>query len=134
MDLMVAGKWISGESHADVAFQFGVSPSTVKDWATSASRVIRLAQEGDLEDIRARSVATMEKIGSMALRGRRPDLRAAVEALKEKHKLQGLIVQKVDQRTRPSVAHLSREEHAAALDELEKEIAAEKKRIAEDGS
>ncbi len=148
---MTTGRWVAGASHADVALEFGVSPSTVKDWATSASRVIRLAVEGDTQDIRARMLATLDTIVSTAMAkkgvaitrsGRdvetefypAPDLKAAVAAIAEQAKLLGLVVQKHDVTTRPNVAHLSREEHAAELAKLAEEIAAEQKRLAEEGS
>lgn len=92
MDLMVAGRWVSGRSHADVAFKHGVSPATVKDWATSASRVIRMAMEGDLEDLRARMVATLEGITADAREA--GELRAAVSAVAEQAKILGLVVQR----------------------------------------
>lgn len=102
VDLMTAGQWVSGKSHADIAFKHGVSPATVKDWATSASRVIRLAMEGDLEDIRARMVATLEGICAEARTA--GEYRAAVSAVAEQAKLQGLIVNKQEITVSPEEA------------------------------
>lgn len=90
--LMTEGKWISGQSHSDIAFRHHVSPATVKDWATSASRVIRMAVEGDLEDIRARMIATLESITHDARVDR--EHRAAVASVETAAKLLGLIVTK----------------------------------------
>lgn len=155
---MADGLWVSGKSHADVAAEFGVSPATVKDWATSASRVLRIAVEADKEELRARLVTTLENIVAEAMRtkkavtvrklvkvGRKrvpstvteymdaPSLQAAVSAVETQGRLLGLISQKLDVTTRPSVAHLSRAEHLAELEKLSAEIAAEQARIAAEG-
>jgi len=107
MDLMVAGKWVSGRSHEEIAKRHGVSPATVKDWATSASRVIRQLMEGDKDDLRARMLATLETVVEKAMSTRdtfttgvgremvsefydAPDLRAAVGAIDTSAKLLGL--------------------------------------------
>jgi hypothetical protein len=95
MDLMAAGMWVSGRSHADVAFEFGVAPATVKDWATSASRVLRLAVQADPEDLRARLLTTLENIVCEAMKTF--ELKAAVSAVAEQAKLLGLIVQKTQE-------------------------------------
>lgn len=92
VELMTKGLWVSGRSHQDIAFKHGVSPATVKDWATSASRVIRLACEGDLEDIRARMITTLEGITADARSA--GEYRAAVSSVETAAKLLGLIVQK----------------------------------------
>ncbi len=89
---MTQGLWVSGKSHQDIAFKHGVSPATVKDWATSASRVIRLACEGDLEDIRARMITTLEGITADARAC--GEFRAAVSAVETSAKLLGLIVER----------------------------------------
>lgn len=149
IELMTEGRWVTGKSHQEIAAEFMVSPATVKDWATSASRIIRLATEGDREDIRARMLATLDTVVSMAMTKQsvafsrngsevtselypNPDLKAAVAAIAEQAKLLGLVVQKHDVTTRPSVAHLSREEHEKALEQLEREIAAERARLAQE--
>jgi hypothetical protein len=108
MDLMASGRWVSGRSHAVVAKQFEVSPRTVESWATNASRVLRLAVEGDLEEIRARMIATLETIVAEAMDYQRvvtdregnseavpqADLKAAISAIDSQAKLLGLVVQK----------------------------------------
>ena len=159
MDLMADGRWVSGKSHAEVAAEFGVSPATVKDWATSASRVLRLALEEDKDVLRARLVATLENIVAEAMQTTKPvtvrkltrvgkkvvnvsttelmpapSLAAAVSAVQTHAQLFGLISQKVDVTTRPNVAHLSREEHAAELERLGAEIAAEVARLKAEGA
>jgi hypothetical protein len=149
MELMVAGRWVAGTSHAELAAKHRVAPTTVKDWATSASRVIRLALEGDKEDIRARMLATLDtvvskgmqtvKVATIGPEGARdskfydaPDLRAVVSAVETQARLLGLITTRHDVTTRPSVAHLSRDEHRAELEKLAAEIAAETARLEED--
>lgn len=122
---MTAGEWVPGLSHEYVARRCGVAPATVKDWATSASRVIRLAVDGDKEDIRTRMLATLDTVIRRALGPKRGDLRAAVAAVESQAKLLGLVVQKHDVTNRPSVAHLTREEHQAELAKLKAEIDAE---------
>lgn len=119
MNLMADGLWVSGKSHADVAFEFGVSPATVKDWATSASRVLRLAVESDPDELRARLVTTLENIVAESMQTKKavmvrkkvafdgeeriatvtemmpaPSLDAAVNAVRTHAQLLGLIVQK----------------------------------------
>lgn len=100
IELMTGGKWVTGRSHRAIAEEFGVSPATVKDWATSASRVIRLAIQGDADDIRSRMVATLESIVAASLDKvvtdregdvfPSPDGRVAVAAISEQAKLLGL--------------------------------------------
>lgn len=104
MNLMADGLWVTGVSHAAIAEKHGVSPATVKDWATSASRVLRLSLAGDQEDLRARLVTTLERVVSAAMSKQaatmggelypNPDLKAAVAALSEQAKLLGLVVTK----------------------------------------
>lgn len=130
VELMTSGRWVAGAGHADIALRHGVAPATVKDWATSASRVVRLLLEEDREVWRARLVATLECVTAKAVGAkRRPDLRAAVAAIGEQAKILGLVSQRVDVTTRPSVGHLSREEHLAELAKLAAEIAAEQARL-----
>ena len=156
---MADGLWVSGKSHEAIAARYGVSPATVKDWATSASRVLRLAVEQDKEEIRARMLATLENVVAEAMKtvkpatvrkeitrkGKRvvvtvtemlpaPSLQAAVSAVQTQAQLLGLVSQKLDVTTRPSVAHLSREEHAAELEKLSTEIATELSRLKSEGT
>ena len=91
MELMAAKLWKPGGSHKAVAARHGVSPATVKDWATCASRLIRLYVDADRERWRAKLVATLEMVVSKGMRG---DLRAVVSAVAEEGKLLGLVIQK----------------------------------------
>lgn len=111
VDLMTAGRWVTGHSNRVIAKKHGVSPATVKNWATSASRIIRASVEPDREDIRARMVATLDTVVARAMRLKKPvymrgdgegvttlmdapDLRAAVAAIDTQARLLGLVVQK----------------------------------------
>ncbi|HYE92346.1 MAG TPA: hypothetical protein VEA38_15055 [Terriglobales bacterium] len=111
VELMTTGQWVSGTSHEAVAEEFGVSPRTVESWATSASRVIRIALEGDKEAIRARMVATLETVTSLALGAKTPDLKAAVSAIDSQAKLLGLAKSEIQ--LSGSVRMGSREEQLA---------------------
>lgn len=129
---MTSGQWIPGKSHGEVAAKFGVSPATVKDWATSASRVIRLSLEGDLQDIRARMLATLDTVVSRALRKKSPDLRAAVSAIDTQGKLLGIQMQKHDVTIGGTLMTLSRAEHLTELAKLKAEIELEERRAEEE--
>lgn len=108
VELMTSGRWVTGASHQAIAAKHHVHPETVKKWATNASRIIRFAIEGDVEEIRARMVSTLENIVSTAMTYERvitdrhgasftvaqPDLKAAVSAIDLQAKLLGLVVQK----------------------------------------
>ncbi len=90
--LMTRGQWITGRSHIDVAARHGVSPDTVKAWATSASRIVRFAMEADVEDIRARMVSTLE--GVIAEARTDGDHKAVVSAVDTQARLLGMMIQK----------------------------------------
>lgn len=92
MELMTANDWISGASHELVASEFGVSPSTVRSWATNASRIIRELMTADTEEIRARLLAKAETIGVHAMQAH--EFRSAAAAVELEAKLSGLLVQK----------------------------------------
>lgn len=94
VELMTSGQWVSGRSHIEVADAFSVSPETVKEWATSASRIIRLCLGDDREAIRARMVSTLEEVQRQALGGKKPDLKAAVAAVSANAQLLGLVEQR----------------------------------------
>lgn len=151
MSLMADGQWVSGESHAAIAKEFGVAQATVKNWATCASRVLRQISEGDRETMRAKLFATLERVLASAMATVKPvtmrvggttwtefleapSVQAAVSAIDVQARLLGLVTHKVDVTQRPSVAYLSRDEHLAELAKLEGEIAAEKARIAAEGT
>lgn len=148
--MMADGRWRTGASHALIARKYDVSPATVKCYATSASRVLRALAELDKEDVKARLFATLERVVSKAMRtvkpvnftsgiGRErlietklvehPSLQAAVSAIEVQAKLLGLITNKADVTVRPSVAHLTPDEHRAELERLGAEIAAELERL-----
>lgn len=145
VEMMTAGEWITGQSNLAVAEEFNVSPATVKNWATNASRIIRLAIEGDKEAIRARMFSQLETVVQRAMERTRPvttkapgkvtyelvpepDLRAAVSAIDVQAKLLGLSGTRVDV-VNHRVSHLSKAEHEAALVTLRGEIEAELARI-----
>lgn len=141
--LMTSGQWVAGQSHEEVAAKHGVSPATVKNWATNASRIIRLATDEAKEDIRARLVATLDNIVKTAMQKQgcavgktgeahyfdAPDLRAAVSAVETSAKLLGLITNRHEVTQKPHVAHLTKEEHLEELEKLTKEIALEQERV-----
>jgi hypothetical protein len=91
VQMMTSGLWISGQSAAAVAKKHGVSPCIGRQWAATASRIVRAAVSGDLEELRARMVATLETIiaGSVGVEGR-----TAIAAIDTQAKLLGLVVQK----------------------------------------
>lgn len=91
LNLMASGRWISGVSHLHVAERRKVHPGTAMNWATAAGRVLRLAVEGDTEDLRSRMVATLGAIIDTAMN---TDLKAAISAIDTQAKLLGLMVQK----------------------------------------
>jgi hypothetical protein len=150
MHMMLAGEWQPGTSHKLVAEEFGVSPVTVKNWATNASRIIRLCPDEETrEEIRLSMLTTLSRVVQEGFDRKvvvmprhrdgspeyvdSPDLKAVVAAIDTQAKLLGLVVQKHDVRTRPAVAHLSRDEHRAELEKLQSEIAAEVARLATEG-
>lgn len=92
VDLMVSGRWVPGKSVHVIAEKHGVSWRTVENWATNASRIVRLAIQKDTEDIRAQLVATLADIVSEARDA--GDRKAAVMAVAEQAKLLGLVVQR----------------------------------------
>jgi transposase len=132
MELMAAQLWVAGASHTQVAKECGVSPATVKAWATTASRVLRIGMEPQTEEIRKQSLQQLEVIVAQAIASR--ELRAGVAALELRAKMLGHIVHRHDVTTRPKVAHLSREEHEAELGKLKIEIDEELYRIAMQGT
>lgn len=100
---MTSGQWRTGVSHAELALKYGVAPSTVKNWSTEASRLIRLSM-GEGEEVRARISAMLENFASVAMarEGRtmageaypNPDVKAATAAVKTLAEVLGLITQK----------------------------------------
>lgn len=103
VELMTADEWVTGESHAKVAAEFGVSPHTVKTWASAAARIIRIAI-GEGDEVRARLFVTLERLQRMAESKQAatadgeiyaaPDVKAAIQAVAERAKLWGLVEQR----------------------------------------
>lgn len=135
---MTKGEWVAGKSHQEVATAHGVSPATVKDWATCASRMIRTLAEVDHDQIRARLLVNLERATQLAftrigvtMKGKpypNPDVRGAVAALETQAKILGLITNRHEVTNRPP-STMSRDEHRAALKKLQEEIAAEEARL-----
>lgn len=108
MRLMTSGQWRTGQSHETLAAKYSVTPHTVSGWATTASRLIRLAI-GDGEEAKTRLLVMLEDIHARALTKTAatsegvlydsPDLKAAVSAVDSQAKLLGLHVQRVDMTT-----------------------------------
>lgn len=138
IEIMTAGEWVAGRSHKIVADKHGVSPATVKDWATSASRVIRALATVDQGEIRTRILTGLERATELAFKQigvtvtgeeySKPDIKGAVSALVAQAQILGLITNKHEVTSKPP-ATMSREEHRAALKKLQEEIAAEEARL-----
>lgn len=103
MRMMTAGEWRPGPSHVFLAAKHGVAESTVRNWSSQASQLIRLCM-GDGEEIRARIAAMLENAASVAMARKgytmggdeydNPDVKAATGALKALAEVLGLITQK----------------------------------------
>lgn len=132
VELMASGHWVTGASHERIAKKHGVSPATVKNWATTASRVLRSLLEEDSDNLRARLVATLDVVVHRALSPKGADLRAATMAIGEQAKLLGLQSSKLDVKHSGAMLGMTREQHLQALNELKAEIAAEEIRIREE--
>jgi len=91
LDMMASGRWVIGQSHLAIAEEHGVHPDTAGRWATAASRVLRIALEGDVEQIRAQMVATLGTIIAGTMAG---EPRTSIAAMELQSKLLGLVVQK----------------------------------------
>jgi hypothetical protein len=102
-DLMASGRWTAGKSHRAMAEREGTTVEAVKKWANQAGRMLRLLNEHDLEERRARNAATLDSIVEQAMGYQKviptddgaevvpqPDLRTAVSAIAEQGKLLGL--------------------------------------------
>ena len=87
-ETMASGQWVTGESHRQLAERHKVSLGSTMEWAASAARLLRILQRTDVDDLRARNAATLERIASMALQD--GDGRTAVQAIAEANRLQGL--------------------------------------------
>lgn len=138
MRIMTAGQWRTGVSHVELAQKHGVSPSTVKNWAAEASRLIKLSM-GDGEEVRARIASMLENFASVAMAREgytmggdaypNPDVKAATAAVKTLAEVLGLITQKhehavvvanYEQMPRASKAQWLREKAAVMLAEADR--------------
>jgi len=129
MRLMTSGAWRTGVSHEMLAAKYGVTPHTVSGWATTASRLIRLAI-GDGEEAKTRLLVMLEDVHARSLTKQAataegmlydaPDLKAAVSAIDSQAKLLGLHVQRVDMTT----AAISAEEWDAWRSAIASELCA----------
>lgn len=147
VDLMTSGRWITGRSVDIVAREEGVSPETARRWAANASRIVRASIDGDLDEIRARMLATLDTVVDKALTRtavavskdgsvtayEAPDLKAAVSAIDTQGKLLGLHTTKLDVTHGGAVMTLSRAEHLRELAKLKAEIELEEARAKGDG-
>lgn len=88
-EAMASGQWVTGESHRELAKEHSASLDTVMGWAASASRLLRIMQRADVEDLRARNAAHLETLARDAHRD--GDFGAAVRAIDTAARLQGLI-------------------------------------------
>lgn len=125
MRMMTAGEWRTGPSHVLLAEKYGVAESTVRNWATQASQLIRLSM-GDGEEVRARLAGMLETLAGDAMKS---DPRAATAAVKTLAELLGLITQKhehavvvaqYEQLPRAGKAQWLRDKAAALLAEAER--------------
>lgn len=87
---MTSCKWVTGPSHHAYAEKYRVSTDTVKGWATTASRMLRMLQ-GDPEETRSRLLAGVEHAAFVSMRGRKPDVKAYLDAVRTHSKIAGLI-------------------------------------------
>lgn len=109
---MAAGQWVSRQSLVQVGAEFGVEPSTVERWATNASRIIRASVSGQLEDVRARMLVTLEGVIAEARAAKKH--KEAIQAVDTYARLLGLMVQKHE------LKHMSEEEADRLLAEAAK--------------
>lgn len=101
--LMADGAWETGRSSELVAAEYGVSPRTAETWASTASRLLRLAM-GEGDDLRARLALMLERHERVAMSRvgvtmggeeySNPDVKAATTAVKTLAELMGLVTQR----------------------------------------
>lgn len=85
--LMASGRWVTGVTGDDLSRVWRVTATTVRRYAAEASRSLR--EEGpELEDLRARTMATLETVVSQAIAT--GELRTAVSGIAELAKIRGL--------------------------------------------
>jgi hypothetical protein len=87
-EMMASGQWVTGRSHAYLAEREGVAVSTVRNWATEASRLLRSLTSGEREELQARNSAHLEALAADAHAA--GEYSAAVNARATQAKLLGL--------------------------------------------
>lgn len=95
--MMLDGRWVTGRSARDLAAAWGLSQSTVENYATEASRTLRAAL-GDGEGLEARAQAMVENFIRQAA-----DMGQMMAAMKGMEILLGV------RRTERELARLQRE-------------------------
>lgn len=65
VELMLKDEWRVGESHLEFSRKYGVTTATVRDWASHASRFIRLCA-GSEDEIRDELLRNVRRIGGKA--------------------------------------------------------------------
>lgn len=63
---MASGAWVTGTSSTRIAKELGLSASYVRSLATTASRMVWAGERGDLERLRATTIARLEVISAKA--------------------------------------------------------------------
>jgi hypothetical protein len=91
--LMLSEEWEPGSSHLAFAKRYGVTVATVRDWASHASRFIRLCAGND-EEIRDELLRNIRRIGSKAEAA--GDNRHALAAQELRLRVHGLLERKPD--------------------------------------
>jgi DNA-binding CsgD family transcriptional regulator len=96
-EMMVKSLWVRGASEDDLARREGLSPLTIRGYATSASRLLTLTKDADsLEEFRVATLSSLERHARKAELwasepgGNRRGLRDATLALSEAAKIAGV--------------------------------------------
>jgi hypothetical protein len=89
--LMLRDEWEAGASHLTFAKRYGVAVATVRDWASHASRFIRLCS-GDSDEIRDELLRNIRRIGGKAESA--DDYRNALAAQELRLRVHGLLERK----------------------------------------
>lgn len=115
VELMAAGKWITGVTGVQLAQLWGLAPATLRREASEASRRLML-EPGEIEAKRWQLVAVMESAVSVAASKR--DAASMTRAALGQAEILGLLTQKhevkVAESTPAEAARLVREEFGAA--------------------
>lgn len=119
-EMMASGQWVTGRSHAYLAEREGVAVSTVRNWATEASRLLKSLTAGEREELQARNNAHLEALAADAHAA--GEYGAAVSARAAQAKLLGLnaperSVVTTEQSAEAAYAAMSTEERVAYLED-----------------